>query len=136
MYIEYESNNSGGSWWLSDDDWKALEKAGWKVKWSSLEQLFNDEGYYVRDADGTPTLVPIGEGTSEFGSSATPDDNGEYRWLGALATKAWRCGLSLKDAVAEWEKVTGQSSEAAGCPCCGQPHTFTEYDDDNKYVTS
>ena len=32
MYVEYITNNSGGSWWLSDDDdWKALEAAGWKV---------------------------------------------------------------------------------------------------------
>ena len=33
MYVEYNANNSGGSWWLSDGDWKALEAAGWKVKW-------------------------------------------------------------------------------------------------------
>lgn len=31
--LEYDSNNSGGSWWLSDDDWLALEKAGWKINW-------------------------------------------------------------------------------------------------------
>lgn len=33
MKIEYCSNNSGGDWWLSDDDWKTLEKNGWKVDW-------------------------------------------------------------------------------------------------------
>lgn len=33
MIVEYSSNNSGGDWWLSDDDWKNLESAGWKVKW-------------------------------------------------------------------------------------------------------
>ena len=33
MYVEYITNNSGGSWWLSDDDWKALEAAGWRVEW-------------------------------------------------------------------------------------------------------
>jgi hypothetical protein len=31
--VNYSSNNSGGSWWLEDADWKALEKAGWKVEW-------------------------------------------------------------------------------------------------------
>lgn len=31
--IEYHSNNSGGSWWLSDEDWKALDEAGWQVDW-------------------------------------------------------------------------------------------------------
>ena len=29
----YSSNNSGGDWWLSDEDWKALEAGGWKVDW-------------------------------------------------------------------------------------------------------
>lgn len=33
MKIEYSSNNSGGKWWLSDEDWYALEKAGWEVAW-------------------------------------------------------------------------------------------------------
>jgi len=34
MKIEYFSNNSGGSWWLSDEDWKNLEAAGWTVYWA------------------------------------------------------------------------------------------------------
>lgn len=35
---EYSSNNSGGSWWLTDDDWQNLEKAGWKVAWKKDER--------------------------------------------------------------------------------------------------
>lgn len=31
--IEYSSNNSGGSWWLTEDDWLNLENAGWEVDW-------------------------------------------------------------------------------------------------------
>lgn len=31
--LEYRSNNSGGSWWLSDADWQAMERAGWSVGW-------------------------------------------------------------------------------------------------------
>lgn len=31
--IEYQSNNSGGSWWLNDEQWLALERAGWQVEW-------------------------------------------------------------------------------------------------------
>ena len=31
----YDSNNSGGDWWLTDDDWKKLEGAGWTVNWES-----------------------------------------------------------------------------------------------------
>lgn len=34
MKLEYTHNNSGGSWWLTDDDWRNLEKAGWTVEWS------------------------------------------------------------------------------------------------------
>jgi hypothetical protein len=33
MKIIYSSNNSGGRWWLKDDDWYALEAAGWIVNW-------------------------------------------------------------------------------------------------------
>lgn len=33
MKYRYESNNSGGSWWLTTEDWKNLEKAGWVVDW-------------------------------------------------------------------------------------------------------
>jgi hypothetical protein len=96
--VEYSSNNSGGSWWLSDKDWKALEKAGWKVAW------FAKDKYEKKHLD----------------------KNG--RWLGALARNATRLGLSMQEAVAEWEEVTGKSSAAAGCPCCGQPHSFTYYE--------
>jgi hypothetical protein len=35
MRVEYSSNNSGGNWWLSDEDWKALENAGWNVQWDA-----------------------------------------------------------------------------------------------------
>lgn len=33
MLIEYSSNNSGGYWWLEDEDWRKLEAAGWHVEW-------------------------------------------------------------------------------------------------------
>lgn len=31
--VRYCSNNSGGAWWLTDEDWLALEAAGWTVVW-------------------------------------------------------------------------------------------------------
>lgn len=99
--VTYRSNNSGGSWWLTDKNWKALEEAGWKVDW-------------IKDSD------------KEFYS-------GRDRWLGALAMSAERIGLSMQDAVAEWEKITRLNSTDAGCACCGQPHNFSYYEDD-KYV--
>jgi len=30
-YVEYNHNNSGGRDWLTNDDWKNLAKAGWKL---------------------------------------------------------------------------------------------------------
>ncbi len=33
MKITYSSNNSGGEWWLTTSDWRALEEAGWSVEW-------------------------------------------------------------------------------------------------------
>lgn len=105
MRVEYSSNNSGGSWWLTDQNWEDLEAAGWKVNW------FKDETdrIFKSDEDG--------------------------RWLGALATSASREGLSLKDAIEEWERVTGRDSTALGCSCCGTPHNFTLYEGE-KYVDS
>lgn len=105
MRVEYSSNNSGGGWWLKDRDWRALEAAGWKVKWV---------------AEDTTSLI------------GSPDG----RWLGALATHAERKGLHLSEAIEEWERVVGQSSDAPGCSCCGQPHHFTEYNDAGEWVAS
>lgn len=122
-YVEYDSNNSGGHWWLTDEDWKALEAAGWKVRWTWLENVYTDDGReHVHDDDGTPKL----ERVTETGS----------RWLGALATTAYRSGLSLREAADEWERVTGKSATDAGCFCCGQPHNFTEYAADGKWTAS
>lgn len=96
--IRYSSNNSGGDWWLSDEDWHALENAGWKVNWVKDETIY-------------------GSSTRSSG-----------RWLGALATTATRTGLSKERAIAEWEGLTGARSYDEGCNCCGRPHEFTEVD--------
>lgn len=106
MYVEYSSNNSGGTWWLTDNDWRALANAGWEVEWYEDQKDYNGKDYP------------------------------EGRFLDALASHAKREGLSLGDAIEEWERVTGQDSSALGCSCCGTPHSFTEYDDDGKYVDS
>ena len=94
--IEYSSNNSGGSWWLSDDDWKNLEAAGWEVQWVKDDE-YKQKWY-----------------------------SGSDRWLGALATSATREGLSMEEAISEWAGITGQYADKEGCPCCGQPHDFYE----------
>lgn len=102
--ICYSTNNSGGSWWLTDQNWKDLETAGWEVEW-------------VKD-----------QGDSIFHKA------GEDRWLGALATHASREGLSMRMALAEFEDVTGLDPHEQGCDCCGQPHWFYEVDDEGNEV--
>lgn len=102
-WVEYSSNNSGGSWWLTDDDWKNLEAAGWEVDW-------------VRD------------NPSPFsGSDRT-------RFLGALATRARRYGVTVDMAKAEFEMLTGQNTNDEGCSCCGEPHGFYKYNSEGDMV--
>jgi hypothetical protein len=103
VIVSYSSNNSGGYWWLDDDNWLALEKAGWNVDW-------------MRDKEATLFHKP-----------------GEERWLGALAQSASREGLSLRDAITEWEDVTHADSRALGCSCCGVPHSFTFLGDNGEH---
>ena len=107
--VTYDSNNSGGSWWLTDEDWNALEKAGWTVKWKK------DDPFYTE---------------GRFASSL--DDDG--RWLGALATKASKEFDSMREAVDEWEGITGERAADEGCGCCGQPHYFSGEDENGNYV--
>lgn len=95
-WVSYSTNNSGGGWWLDDDDWHALEEAGWVVDWVATSPHYKK----YADSDG--------------------------RWLGALATHAYRYGLPEELAIAEWEYVTGENAESEGCPCCGQPHYFSD----------
>lgn len=101
--LSYSSNNSGGSWWLSDEDWFAMEKAGWNVEWRK-----NDTSPWSRaDKDG--------------------------RWLGALATRATLETDDPEGAVEEWERITGQNASDQGCNCCGEPHYFSFEGSDGKY---
>jgi hypothetical protein len=99
--VEYSSNNSGGDWWLDDEDWFALERAGWKVDW---------------EKDKKRGILPAG-----------PDG----RWLGALAKYATLTVEAEDDARAEglaiesWQQATHQDPDEEGCNCCGQPHWFS-----------
>jgi hypothetical protein len=106
--LEYTSNNSGGSWWLKDEDWKALEEAGWKVDW-------------IKDQ-------PPG---SLFGRASE-----DGRWLGALAKEASKRFENQEAGVLEWSNITGQSPFDQGCNCCGRPHDFVWRADDgtSKYM--
>jgi hypothetical protein len=97
--VEYSSNNSGGSWWLNDSHWHALEKAGWKVAWrKDIKSTF-----------------------------ASADENG--RWLGALATEASFECKKPEEAISSWQECTNMDPWEEGCNCCGQPHNFSYTDE-------
>jgi len=119
-YVEYSTNNSGGSWWLTDAEWEALETAGWVVDWVIAEP---DD--YDRERDGYQL----------FG---TPDENGVPRWMGARAKRAKLYGTtSISAAISSFEFNTSQDSTDLGCySCCGAPHSFTARTADGKYIDS
>lgn len=113
VIVEYSSNNSGGSWWLSDDDWEKLAEAGWNVHW------VQSDGFPKYSDDDPGDLVP----REKTGG----------RWLGALAMYAYKEFDDPADAIPEFERITGQDASAEGCNCCGQPHNFSYTDEDGKY---
>jgi len=58
----YTSNNSGGSWWLTDQNWLDLEKEGWKVLWK------RDDPYARPDENGRWLGALATEAEKEFHS--------------------------------------------------------------------
>lgn len=93
------SSNNSGGGWWLSDD-----------DWKNLEE----SGWEVRWVEDDPFYIGQRVGG---------------RWLGALAKEAKRDGLSLDDAIKEWENITGEIAEEEGCPCCGPPHNFYERED-------
>lgn len=131
--VEYSSNNSGGHWWLTDQNWQDLEKAGWYVIWGRL--WFCRSKYETTARPATiKHLCPQDkcEGHRRFESAAEISE--DARWLESLARAAIREGLSMADAIAEWERITGANSAELGCSCCGPPHSFSS--DDEYYSPS
>lgn len=134
MKVEYRSNNSGGSWWLDDKDWKALAKAGWEVQWGGE--------YFCRSRFGfgkppAGKLEPCAEeaacpGHRRFDAPEeikTKDD----RYMGALAKSAVsRDYPDARAAIEDWERITGQTASDEGCNCCGNPHDFTPLKDNGE----
>ena len=89
MKVEYSHNNSGGEWWLTDENWQALEKAGWKVNW-------------VKD---DPDLIGVQEGRwlGALASSATREglhlEAAIEEWDGNWSVQ-YRCRMPLLWAAA------------------------------------
>jgi len=103
VVLEYDSNNSGGSFWLDDEHWFALAEAGWEIAWAMGSGL---------DYDRLPPP-----------KNASARDR--RRWLGTLATKARITTFNPLQSIREWEKITESDASAEGCNCCGPPHTFS-----------
>jgi hypothetical protein len=117
VVVTYDSNNSGGSWWLDSKDWEALEEAGWNVHWVAKGEY----GYSRPSVSYENPLVPC------------PRTKGE-EWLGGEAMSAAKEFDNPADAIPEWERLTGEcaSDPGCGCGCCGPPHSFS-YEDDTGY---
>lgn len=113
VIVEYSSNNSGGEWWLSTEDWEALENAGWNVHWV-------DEKGHTRVSFHEKLLEPC---------EKIPG----AEWLGAAATSCAKEFDDPTDAIPEWESVTGAHAGDYGCSCCGPPHNFAYTDEKGKY---
>ena len=120
MLIEYRSNNSGGHWWLDDKDWKALEKANWLVIWADDYYVYKG-GEHVYNKNGFPKTTKI-PGKFDW---VKKDKNGIPRYLGASAKYAYKYFDSMREALQEFEKVTGKDVSEEGCNCCGPPHCFS-----------
>lgn len=104
ILVEYHSNNSGGDWWLDAEQWKSLEKAGWKL-FAYGYFIYNNKGDYVRGKDG----LPLRKNGFKSGN----------------ATYAYKFFDSIKTALVEFETITGVDITEEGCNCCGPPHTFS-----------
>jgi hypothetical protein len=128
VIVEYNPNNSGGSWWLKDKDWDALAAAGWKVAWAGMEFVYTPEGQHERDADGFPVLVGPGEGNSGYQPllrGKVQREGDRPRYMGALARYAYKRFPTIQDCIREFESLTGQDTTDEGCNCCGAPHSFS-----------
>jgi len=132
MLVEYSSNNSGGEWWLSDDDWIALEKDGWHVKWGGIYFCHSDS-YINRPPEGKHQPCATKEECKGHRKFDSPTELGRDRFLGALATYAEKETDNIKSLLQEFEAITGQDVSDEGCNCCGAPHSFSWYDDDGDY---
>jgi hypothetical protein len=113
VVVKYDSNNSGGSFWLSTEDWEALAAAGWNVHWNDPKTRFG------------------GRPSSSYEEPLKPCpkiEDAEY--LGTVATSAAKEFDDPSVAIPEFERVTGQNASDVGCNCCGPPHSF-EYKDEN-----
>ena len=136
--VHYRSNNSGGSWWLSEENWDALEAGGWVVHWIHPREIDHGIDYSDKGREGYDPHLPDKYGISSHDHSYSceliPAPKSAEDWLGARAkscSKKFESGTKA-DAIAEWERLSGQNASDIGCNCCGTPHSFSFEDEDGE----
>jgi hypothetical protein len=160
--LEYDSNNSGGRWWLGDQDWKNLEDAGWTVHWLIVTQrdlshvggrseyVTGDAGRrYIGDGEDRFALLERHQPGPRWPDSPRTDERilkvatsydeavalreQHGGYIGnALAVSCAKAGPDPHALVREFEQITGENAGDEGCNCCGKPHSFTWHDTNNE----
>jgi hypothetical protein len=130
--VEYNSNNSGGGWWLQDKDWQKLEAAGWTVDWLGLSfchsKPFGSSGRPAPDTCSSSKVCPGHRGADSYEDALAAGD--EARWLGSIARSASIEVVAYSGELAEgvasawWADTLGMNPDEEGCNCCGRPHSF------------
>lgn len=105
--IQYSANNSGGTWWLSLEDWKALEEAGWLVQWFDWEEGRTEDLRFP----GTPAWyawAPVGL-TEDQAREAFTNVTGKDSWEEGCNCCAPPHGFYERDAkdADEWVRYAG-----------------------------
>lgn len=120
VLIQYRSNNSGGHFWISEEDWKNLEKAGWVIKWIWESWAWDEENKIILDENGLPKKE------QRLDYDGKPMKVGSL-FCGTKAMYAVKDFNSIEEAIEEFESITGQDVYNLGCDCCGPPHSFCEF---------
>ncbi len=88
----FEENNSGGHWWLKREDYDKLLANGWTCN--------------IPDTDPR-AKKPWHEGDDVL--------YGERKYTSKEFS-------TIKDAVEDWQRITGRNFWEQGCNCCGAPY--------------
>ena len=116
MKIKYESTNSGGKWWLSDDDWKKLEAAGWAVEWEKERGL--KRGLRTLAKRASKDFETVGDAIREFEKVTGQDASDEgCNCCGAPHSFSWEGGYAsgndcLKHLYSKVPKSLREATEA------------------------
>lgn len=109
-----DENNSGGRWWLTQEDYVKLFEAGWVYERPEPRP------------EGPPFHMDYDK---PFLSSNKDDTPYGYRKHTSFVAD------SMKDAVESFEKATGHDFFAEGCNCCGAPFSLSSDTEPHEYLS-